>query len=285
MDPYILNLTQPEIFIPILSSLALIITLVVSYVLNLIPGFPLLEKNLSNFSAKLQPVISWINFILALIWALAIYLYALTTGTEILTFLIRLYGLTAMFMLFLILTPGLFRVYFPRFPLNDLIIKGRRSLGISMFFFALAHAGLAFFHIYRGSIQVILHSKPTYQVAFFFGLLALIIFLAMATTASDFMLKKLTFKRWKTLHRLIYIGAIFVLLHAFLRGSDFAFRQQFLPFLMAFLSLYYIQLEMVATLKEMILLKQKKVVIFMTILIMSMVLFASFYITMISFSS
>ena len=48
---------------------------------------------------------------------------------------------------------------------------------------------------------------------------AYIILFFMASTSFDFMIKLMTFKRWKLLHRLVYIGGTFILIHSLLIGE------------------------------------------------------------------
>lgn len=152
---------------------------------------------------------------------------------------------------FLALTPGMIRVYFPTFILDSLFIKARRALGISTFAFAFTHGTIAFLHYYL-PIQKISQASFAYQIALFFAIAALLILSLMAITSSDKMVEVLTIKKWKILHRFVYLAFLLVLLHSFIRGTHL--KEPYIMFsaIMVFLSLTFILLEIGATIAYMI---------------------------------
>lgn len=105
-----------------------------------------------------------------------------------------------------------------RFPYVDLYLKARRSLGVSAFFFALLHTYNAFFD-YIGGWQAYLQLPLNYHIATALSFTALLILSLMAATSFDFIIKKLTFRKWKRLHQMIYIGGIFIVIHTALIGQ------------------------------------------------------------------
>ncbi len=136
-------------------------------------------------------------------------------------------------------------VYFPRFALNSLLVYGRRALGKVTFLMALAHAVLVFFHNYKGDVRIYFSLSEDYKLAVILGGIALFILLLLATTSFDVMMRVLHFKRWKRLHRLIYLAILFATIHAFIRGTSFKISQ-FALVMLAFV-ITFILLELGAT--------------------------------------
>jgi methionine sulfoxide reductase heme-binding subunit len=154
-----------------------------------------------------------IILILALLWAvLASILFDSVT-------LVQVYAFSALFFLYtsLLVTP--LYIALPKLPGKALAIKGRRATGLTAFVFVVLHASTAFYYSLGGfvGIQALAGSL---RLAFFAGLLAAIVLLLLAATSSDEMVKRLG-KRWKPLHRLVYIAAYLILFHASVLGSHF----------------------------------------------------------------
>lgn len=133
--------------------------------------------------------------------------------------LLQSYALIAVFFLYVALLIGPFAYNF-KTKFNSKLIKARRAIGISAFYFALLHATIAFFWE-LGGLEGLLALAPKYQLAIALSETALIILFLMAATSFDFAIKFMTFKRWKLLHRLVYAGSIFILIHALIIGSHF----------------------------------------------------------------
>ena len=110
---------------------------------------------------------------------------------------------------------------FPRLPFRSPVHKARRAIGFSAFLFGLFHAYNAFFGLLGGFKGLGLLS-PTYLKAITLSFTALCILTAMASTSFDVVVKRLGYRKWKRLHRLVYIAAIFIVIHALMLGSDFA---------------------------------------------------------------
>jgi len=194
-----------------------------------------------------------IIYSLTLLWAFFLYYQAATqfpSSASALSTLMRQYSLTALFLLYPVLTPGLFLAYIPRFKLNSLLVHLRRSLGVSVFFFALLHATIAFFNNLSGSLASVLFLSTRNQWALVFSTIAFCIFSAMAITSFDWMVKRLG-KRWKMLHRLIYAAAILVVFHAFFIGSHFTVPTNPIPTIVNIVALLFIFLEVAATWKRL----------------------------------
>jgi methionine sulfoxide reductase heme-binding subunit len=217
-------------------------------------------KLLLAISGKLYPHIRLTVFVLGFLWALALVGYYHFVSLDLATFeanIVRTFGLTALVFLLIVLTPGLLNIYFPTYGLNSLLINARRSFGWWTFLFAFVHAFLAFFRFYNGSFLTFNILSYPYKLAVIFGAASLLILLVMFITSSQIMVRLLTFRKWKVIHRFIYLAAIFLILHIFLRGSNFNDQQDLVfPCLMIFVCLVFIQLEAGATV--LVMLRDKK---------------------------
>ncbi|MDY6941523.1 MAG: protein-methionine-sulfoxide reductase heme-binding subunit MsrQ [Pseudomonadota bacterium] len=92
-------------------------------------------------------------------------------------------------------------------------IRFRRLLGLTAFFYALAHLGIYALFDQSLSWQAIWEDvvkRPYITV----GVVAMLILTPMAATSTDRMIQRLG-HRWKQLHRLVYLAAPLALLHVF----------------------------------------------------------------------
>ncbi len=110
---------------------------------------------------------------------------------------------------------------FPSLPLAQTYLKARRALGVSAFLFSVMHVRSAFFDELGGFDGLgFLSSK--YLIAISLSVTALVILLLMASTSFDFIIAKLTFKKWKKIHRLVYLIVLLVTIHALMLGGQFS---------------------------------------------------------------
>lgn len=163
--------------------------------------------------------------------AIGVYLYYHLTIPDSTNQIIKLteaYALLALLYLYLALLASPFTRFFTFFPWRGQYLRARRAIGVSAFFFGLTHASLAFFG-QLGGFEGLFFLDSKYLIAISLSTLALIILACMASTSFDYMVTKLTFPRWKMLHRLVYIAAIAILIHALLLGSHFANLSELIP--------------------------------------------------------
>jgi nitrite reductase/ring-hydroxylating ferredoxin subunit/DMSO/TMAO reductase YedYZ heme-binding membrane subunit len=142
------------------------------------------------------------------------------------TLLIRGFALSAILLLHAILCIGPLARLNPRFlPL----LYNRRHLGVTMFFFALAHAALAVFQFhalgdenpivsvftaYARDYQILAEGTAVSQFPFEpFGLGALLILFLMVATSHDFWLRNLGASFWKHMHMGVYLAYGLLLAH------------------------------------------------------------------------
>ncbi len=92
------------------------------------------------------------------------------------------------------------------------LLKLRRLLGLSAFFYALAHVSLwlVFEHFFDWqAIFADILKRPYISV----GLGAMLFMLPLALTSNQYMLKRLGGRRWQEVHQLVYLVAIAAVIH------------------------------------------------------------------------
>ncbi len=160
-----------------------------------------------------------------------IYVYVVlafqTTQLQIIR-LTQIYALTSVAFLYVTLCIG---------PLSRLMqgsfiqewLHARRAFGVSAFLFAFLHANFAFFG-QLGGFGGLFFLSPYYLLGISLSFISLTILGFMASTSFDSVVAKLTFKKWKRIHQLVYIAGIFILIHALLLGTHFHDLSAFIPF-------------------------------------------------------
>lgn len=98
----------------------------------------------------------------------------------------------------------------------------RRAIGVSAFYFALLHAAIALWG-QLGGLGQLQYLPNLFQWSLAGGLVALLILGAMAATSFDKVVKYMTYRRWKWLHRLVYGAFVLVVLHVWSVGTHLAY--------------------------------------------------------------
>ncbi len=98
----------------------------------------------------------------------------------------------------------------------------RRAIGVSAFYFALLHTLIALFGQLGGFGQLA-YLPDVFKWSLIGGLVALIVLSLLAITSFDRVIKFMTFRRWKWLHRFIYIGGILAMLHIWTIGTHMVY--------------------------------------------------------------
>lgn len=142
--------------------------------------------------------------------------------------LTQLFALTALAYLYVTVLIGPAVYTFKRLPWRGGVYRARRAIGVSAFYFASLHAYLAFFK-QLGGFQGLRLLDNTYLIAISLSFTALVILCLMAATSFTMVVQWLTFKRWKLLHRFVYVAALFVLIHALMIGPHFSDLSATLP--------------------------------------------------------
>lgn len=113
---------------------------------------------------------------------------------------------TQLILVALAVTP--LRLFFPGADWVKWLMLHRRAIGVASFIYALLHV-IAYL-VHKGHLQTILQEAQT--LGLLTGWIALLIFLPLALTSNDYSLRLLR-RRWKTLHKAIYLGAALTLAH------------------------------------------------------------------------
>jgi len=133
----------------------------------------------------------------------------------------QLYGLWALGLLIGTMTIGPLLAVFPRIPLKSQLAMGRRALGICSSIFALFHTACYLVPTLLKNWRLLYQPGAFWIVGLVFGLVAAAIMLALAVTSRDRVVVSMTPKRWKKLHRTIYILLPLTIIHSVFVGSDF----------------------------------------------------------------
>ena len=156
-------------------------------------------------------LVVWIAIILPGLWPLwPWFLFPDPSVTaDPLKFVLHHLGFVACLLLALVLTFSPLRVLWPKSGVVQALNKHRRLVGVSAFFYALAH--LTIHVLYEGGTDVaaipsIFQTalKKPFQLT---GLIAFTILLVLAVTSLHALVRWLGGKRWKNLHRLTYVAA------------------------------------------------------------------------------
>jgi DMSO/TMAO reductase YedYZ heme-binding membrane subunit len=104
------------------------------------------------------------------------------------------------------------------------IAFARRAIGVSAFYFALLHASTALFG-QLGGMGKLQYLPDLFKWSLLGGGVALFVLALMAITSFDRVIKFMTFRKWKWLHRLVYAAGVLVILHIWTIGTHLAYRE------------------------------------------------------------
>jgi DMSO/TMAO reductase YedYZ heme-binding membrane subunit len=91
----------------------------------------------------------------------------------------------------------------------------RRTLGLYAFFYGCTHF-LLFFGLDRGFSVGGTFSEMVKRKYLFVGITGLLLMVPLAVTSTNAMIKRLGGRRWRALHRLVYVVAIAGVLHYYM---------------------------------------------------------------------
>ena len=135
----------------------------------------------------------------------------------------QVYGLTAMGILLGACLIGPLTWVFPRMPLNGVLRAGRRAIGVSAFVIAIPHVACYLGPVLLQNWRNLYEPGLLWVVGLVLGLLAFLDLSMLAWTSRDAAVKAMGGKRWKRLHRTVYIATPILFLHALFVGTDFGF--------------------------------------------------------------
>ena len=105
---------------------------------------------------------------------------------------------------------------------HDLIY--RKPIGIAGVFFAVLHVIVAFVNTYNADLVYMYNPASPNFFAVIFCTLSILVLAISAVTSTKGAVKKLGFKKWKTLQRTAYIAILFGAIHFSLVGNGYFLR-------------------------------------------------------------
>ena len=168
--------------------------------------------------------------------------------------LIQIYALVSLGYLYLALLASPLYAAFPTLPYKGQYVFARRALGVSAFFFAALHV----YMVTGGSISVLsgfFALEGQALIAIVAGMIAFWILAILAVTSFDVVIQKLTYKRWKFIHRLVYLAGILIVIHAVMLGSHFVNLSTAIPYVFWIAFAFLLILEVIRITKFVLKLK------------------------------
>lgn len=98
------------------------------------------------------------------------------------------------------------------------LVYARRAIGVSAAYFAILHLCIALWGQLGGPSELV-RLPELIQTSLLLGAVATVVLLVMAATSFDAVVRRMTYSRWKLLHRLTYIAFILVVLHIWMIGT------------------------------------------------------------------
>ena len=98
----------------------------------------------------------------------------------------------------------------------------RRAIGVSAFYFVSLHGVIALWG-QLGGVSELQHLPTLFKWSLLGGAVAFSILLVMALTSFDKVVAFMTYRKWKWLHRLVYIGGVVAVLHIWTVGTHLAY--------------------------------------------------------------
>lgn len=175
----------------------------------------------------------------------SVYFYAKTNiqgESAQIIFLTQTYALIAVTYLYFALLASPLTRFFSFLPFRGQYIRARRAIGVSAFIFADLHFWFAFFGE-LGGFEGLQFLNLRYLTAISLGAISLTILSLMALTSTEWAVSKLTFPRWKFLHRFVYLVALLITIHALMLGSHFADLSGLVPQLFSVALVFLLVLE------------------------------------------
>ena len=106
-----------------------------------------------------------------------------------------------------------------RWTRSALVVAVRRPLGLAAFGYCVLHF-LAYFVVGQKLNVAYTIQDSWHQVSRIPGWLSLLLLLPLAVTSTNGMVRRLGGKRWKRLHRLVYVATALAILHVYLVEAD-----------------------------------------------------------------
>lgn len=109
---------------------------------------------------------------------------------------------------------------FKWFPRTAVHWRIRRYLGVAGFILIFFHVATAMKFIFNYDLKLVYYSFNPLVNPIIFGSIAYLIFFIMAITSTDWMVKKLTSRVWKFIHRFVYVAFLSSIFHFILMNPQ-----------------------------------------------------------------
>jgi len=136
----------------------------------------------------------------------------------------QLFGLWALGLLLASILLGPLTSVLPWMPFKSSLMFGRRAVGIAALAFAGLHVAAYLWSVGRRHWNELYTPGILWLIGLTLGLVAFADLVVLGVTSTDASVKRMGGRKWKRLHRTIYVALIVVLFHAFLVGADFGFN-------------------------------------------------------------
>jgi DMSO/TMAO reductase YedYZ heme-binding membrane subunit len=113
----------------------------------------------------------------------------------------------------------------PWIPFKTSLMYGRREVGVSASMFSLLHVLAYVWSLLRRNWRELYTPGVLWVAGLVLGVMAFSDMLALGFTSRDASVKKMCGRKWKRLHRTVYIGLAVILLHALFVGADFGLNR------------------------------------------------------------
>lgn len=132
----------------------------------------------------------------------------------------QIYGFVSLALIYSALMISPLTIVFARIPHRSAIIHSRRAIGVSGFYFAILHTVVAFFG-QLGGFSGVSYLNSVYRWSLLLATFALAVLLVMTVTSHDTIIRKMTYRRWKLMHRTVYLAGVAIIVHFVLIGSHY----------------------------------------------------------------
>lgn len=137
----------------------------------------------------------------------------------------QLYGLWALALLLASMLLGPLTSVLPWLPFRASLMYGRRAVGVSALMFAVLHVVTYLWAVVWRNWRELYTPGGLWVAGLILGLLALSDMIALGVTSRDASVKKMGGRKWKRIHRTVYVALAVVLLHALFLGADFGLNR------------------------------------------------------------
>lgn len=155
----------------------------------------------------------------------------------------QIYAFIAVGYLYVALLASPLYAVFPTAPLRILYIKARKAIGVSAFFFGLAHGSIEFFFLLGGFAGLPFLGR-SYLIAITLSATALFILSVLALTSLRYFVILLG-PYWKRVHRFVYLAGVLIVIHALILGTHFADLTKPIPLISFAAVLFLLVLEVI----------------------------------------